>query len=145
MSDGITLDVVARNAKTLAGATNFHVDGTGFASAQDAELAVEELRVRMRLLNAIFGLGLSIPVGNTVSAQVSDEIKNKLKAEQGAAVIDSVWGATVFPDDGHHFEYVISGNILVAPNDSQYLLEGIKKLWSPSGRDFSPTGYSATS
>lgn len=130
LSDELTLEVAARNADTLNAATNFHIDGTGFTSAEAAALAAEGLRVRLRLLNAILGLGLNIPVGNKVSAQVSEEVKSKLKSEQGATVVDSVWGASVFPDDGLHFEYVVSGNIVVGPNDPEYLLEGIKKLWA---------------
>jgi hypothetical protein len=129
VSDSLTLEVAARNAETLEAATNFHIDGPGFLSPETASIAAEALRVRLRLLNAILGLGLNIPVGNKISAQVSDEIKTKLKAEQGATVVDSVWGASVFPDDGLHFEYVVSGNIAVSPSDPQYLLEGIKKLW----------------
>jgi hypothetical protein len=130
VSDSLTLEVAARNAETLNAATNFHIDGTGFVSAEAATIAAEALRVRLRLLNAILGLGLNIPVGDKISAQVSEEIKNKLKSEQGATVVDSVWGASVFPDDGVHFEYVVSGNIGVSPSDPAYLLEGIKKLWA---------------
>ena len=130
VSDALTLEVAARNAETLNAATNFHIDGTGFTSADAATLAAEALRVRLRLLNAILGLGLNIPVGDKVSAQVSEEIKNKLKSEQGTTVVDSIWGASIFPDDGLHFEYVVSGNIVVSPNDPGYLLEGIKKLWT---------------
>lgn len=129
VSDDLTLEVAARNADTLDAATNFHVDGAGFGTAEAATLAAEALRVRLRLLNAILGLGLNIPVGDKVSAQVSEEIKTKLKSEQGATAVDSVWGVSVFPDDGLHFEYVISGNIVVSPSDPGYLLEGIKKLW----------------
>lgn len=129
VSDSLTLEVAARNAETLEAATNFHIDGPGFLSAEAAATAAEALRVRLRLLNAILGLGLNIPVGDKITAQVSDEIKSKVKSEQGATVVDSVWGTSVFPDDGLHFEYVLSGNIAVSPNDPQYLLEGVKKLW----------------
>lgn len=130
VSDSLTLEVAARNAETLNAATNFHIDGTGFPSAEAAIHAAAALRVRLRLLNAILGLGLNIPVGDKASAQVSEEIKNKLKSEQGATVVDSIWGASVFPDDGLHFEYVVSGNVVVGPSDPGYLLEGIKKLWT---------------
>jgi len=129
VSDALTLEIAARNAETLDAATNFHVDGTGFASADEAFSAAEALRVRLRLLNAILGLGLNIPVGDTVTSQVSEDIKNKLKTEQGATVLDSVWGAIVYPDDGYHFEYVVSGNILVRPSDPSYILDGLKTLW----------------
>lgn len=130
VSQGTNLEVAARNADTLSAATNFHIDGTGFVSAEAALGAAEALRVRLRLLNAMLGLGLSIPVGNTVSAQVSDDVKNKLKSEQGATVVDSIWGASAFPDDGLHLECVVSAKIQVNPSDPEYLLEGIKKLWA---------------
>jgi hypothetical protein len=130
VSDALTLEIAARNAETLDAATNFHIDGTRFGSTEAATLAAEALRVRLRLLNAILGLGLNIPVGNQITSQVSQDIKNKLKSEQGATVLDSVWGAIAFPDDGHHFEYVVSGNMAVSPSDPQYLLEGLKKLWA---------------
>jgi hypothetical protein len=130
ISETLTLELVARNAETLDAATNFHVDASGFESAEAAAHAAEALRVRVRLLNAILGLGINVPVGNHVSAQVSKDIKDKLAAEQGATVVDSVWGASVFPDDGLHFEYVVSGNVGVGPSDPDYLLEGIKKLWN---------------
>lgn len=130
VSDSLVLEISARNADTLDAATNFHIDGTGFASAEAATIAAEALRVRLRLLNAILGLGLNIPVGNRISAYVSEEIKNKLKSEQGTTVLDSIWGASVFPDDEFHFEYVVSSNIVVRPSDPGYLLEAIKKLWN---------------
>lgn len=129
ISDSLTLEVAARNAETLEDATNFHIDGTGFPSAEAAALAAETLRVRLRLLNAILGLGLNIPVGDKVTAQVADELKDQLKSEQGTTVVDSIWGASVYPDDGLHFEYVVSGNVVFGPSDPSYLLEGIKQLW----------------
>ena len=125
-----TLEIAARNAETLDAATNFHIDATGYESPDAARDAAESLRVRLRLLNAILGLGLNIQVGNKISAQVSNELKEKLKAESGSVVVDSVWGAVVFPDDGMHFEYVLSGNIEVRPSNPSYILEGLKTLWS---------------
>jgi hypothetical protein len=126
----LTLELAPRNAETIDAATNFHIDGSGFSTSAEAKAAAEALRVRLRLLNAILGLGLNIPVGDKITAQVSEEVKEKLKSEQGATVVDSVWGASVFPDDGYHFEYVVSGNIVVRPSDPSYVLEGIKTLWS---------------
>jgi len=46
VSEGTMLEVAARNAETLDAATNFHIDGTGFESAEAATLAAESLRVR---------------------------------------------------------------------------------------------------
>ncbi len=130
MSERVTFEVLPRNAETLDRATNFHIDGVGFLSADEARAASEALRIRLRLLNAILGLGLNIPVGDKISGQVSQEIKNKVSLEQGATVVDSVWGAAIFPDDGLHFEYVLTGNIDVRPSDPTYILEGLKMLWS---------------
>lgn len=130
VSDSVTFEVLPRNAATLDQATNFHIDGVGFLSADEARAASEALRIRLRLLNAILGLGLNIPVGDKISAQVSQELKDKLSSEQGATVVDSVWGAVVFPDDGLHFEYVLTGNIDVRPSDPSYVLEGLKTLWN---------------
>lgn len=130
VSDSLTLEVAARNAETLSADTNFQIDGTGFTSAEAATLAAEALRVRLRLLNAILGLGLNIPVGDKITADMCEETKSKLKSEKGVTVVDSVWGVSVFPDDGLHAEFVVSGNIVVSPSDPGYLVEGIKKLWA---------------
>lgn len=67
VSETLTLELAARNAETLDAATNFHVEGGGFETAEAATLAAEALRVRLRLLNAILGLGINIPVGNKAS------------------------------------------------------------------------------
>ena len=130
VSEALTLELAARNADTLGAATNFHIDGSGFESAEAAALAAEALRVRLRLLNAILGLGINVPVGDTVSAQPSQEFKDESKAERGVTLVDSVWGVSVFPDDGLHMEHIVSGNVVVSPSNSDYILEGIKKLWS---------------
>ena len=129
VSDGLTLELSARNAESLDEATNFHLDGGGFPSADEARRAAEALRIRLRLLNAILGLGLNIPADDKVSAQVSEEIKAKLKSEQNATVVDSIWGVSVYPDDGLHCEYVLSGNIVVKPNDPSYIAEGLRNIW----------------
>ena len=129
VSDGLELEISARNAESLDEATNFHIDGGGFAGADEARRAAEALRTRLRLLNAILGLGLNIPVDDKVSAQVSEEIKAKVKSEQNGTVVDSIWGISVYPDDGLHFECVMSGNVIVKPSDPSYILEGLKTIW----------------
>lgn len=129
VSETVTLEIAARNAETLDAATNYHIDATGFATPEDAHSAAEALRVRLRLLNAILGLGLNIPVGDKVTSQVSNDIKLKFKTEHGATILDSVWGALVFADDGLHQECFISGNIIVRPSDPSYVLEGLQTLW----------------
>jgi hypothetical protein len=48
VSEGLTLEVAARNAETLDAATDFYIDGTGFESAEAATVAAEALRVLFR-------------------------------------------------------------------------------------------------
>ena len=124
------LEVAARNSETLDAATNFHIDGTGFESAEAATLAAESLRVKLRLLNAILGLGLNIPVGNRITCRATDELKSKTNIEKGATFVDSIWGISVYPDNGLHFELFVSGNAVVKSRDAECLLEGIKTLWN---------------
>lgn len=130
VSDNVTLEFAARNANEFDQATNFHIDAGGFTSEEQALEAAEALRIRLRLLNAILGLGLDIPVDNVVSGQVSEGMKAKLKAENNITVVDSIWGISVYPDDGLHYEYILSGNFVVKPSDPMYLLEGLKTLWN---------------
>ncbi|MET0026449.1 MAG: hypothetical protein ABW101_02330 [Candidatus Thiodiazotropha sp.] len=130
VSDGQMLEVAARNAETLDAATNYHIDGAGFESAEAATFAAESLRVRLRLLNTILGLGLNIPVGNRVTCRATDKFKRKVNIERGATLVDSIWGISVYPDDGLHHELFVSGNVVVKPRDSEYLFEGIKTLWN---------------
>lgn len=130
LSNDITLEIAARDAESLDHATKYHIDAGGFASEEAALKAAEALRVRLRLLNAIFGLGLNIPIENKISGQVSDEIKKSVKAEHGATALDSVWGINIYPDDGLHFEYVVEGNFKVRPSDPSYILDGLKTLWN---------------
>ena len=130
LSDEVTIAIVARNADSLDKATSYHIDAGGFSSEQEAREIAEALRVRLRLLNALLGLGLNIPIENTISGQVSSAIKTKLQEEQGATVIDSIWGINVYPDDGLHFECVLGGNVVVRPSEPSYLFEGLKTLWN---------------
>jgi len=129
VSESLTLEFAARDAESLDKATNYHIDAGGFSSEQAAREAAEALRVRLRLLNAILNLGLNIPTEDKISGQVSAEIKQKLKAERGETVVDSIWGINVYPDDGLHFEYVFGGNVEVRPSDPSYIFEGLKTLW----------------
>src|SRR5262245_37933603 len=57
LNDDTTLKLVARNAETLAKATTFHFEGAGFESDDIARQVGERLRLRLRVLNALFNLG----------------------------------------------------------------------------------------
>lgn len=132
MSESLTLELSARNADSLDKATNYHIDAGGFNSALAARAAAEALKVRLRLLNAILNLGLSIPIEDKVTGQVSDHVKKRVKADHGATALESVWGINVYPDDGLHFEYIFDGNLEVRPSDPAYIFEGLKTLWASS-------------
>lgn len=130
LPDGLRLTLVARNADSLDQATTFHIDGGGFPTEPEAETAGEALRIKLRLLNAILGLGLNIPVGDTPSASVSDVVKKEVASKHAGVAVDSVWGLLTFPDDGIHFEYVVGGNLEVRPSESEYVFNALKTLWS---------------
>lgn len=130
LGEDLKFALVARDADTLAKATKFHVEGTGFADEPAARNAGERVRVRLRLLNALLGLGLNVPTGDSQSGGVSEQLKRKVHEEQGAVVLDNVWGLITFPDDGRHFEYVLSGRLQVYPSDPAYIFTALKTLWS---------------
>jgi hypothetical protein len=130
LPDGLQLTLVARNANSLDEATTFHIDGGGFPTEVEAKAAGEALRNKLRLLNAILAFGLNIPVGDTPSASVSDEVKDKVASKHAGVVVDSVWGLLTFPDDGMHFEYVVGGSLEVRPSQPEYLFNALKTLWS---------------
>jgi hypothetical protein len=79
------------------------------------ELSGEALRNKLRLLNAILAFGLNIPVGDTPSASVSDEVKDEVASKHAGMVVDSVRGLLTLPDDGMHFKYVVGGSLEVRP------------------------------
>lgn len=129
LTDDLALSVVARNAESLDKATAFHIEAGGFATQEAARAAGEALRVRLRLLNAILGLGLQVPVGDSPSGHVSDLIKEKVAMGNNAVVVDGVWGVATFPDDGRHFEYVFGGNLQVRPSDPSYVFTALQAIW----------------
>jgi hypothetical protein len=129
MSDGTVASVSARNADKLCNATSFHFEAGGFDSEASARLAAEHFRLSLRIVNAVLGIGINIPLGNTISAQVSEAIKEKLRIEQDAVAVDSVWGISILPEDGRHFEYVMTGNVTVKPADPEYILSALQTIW----------------
>ncbi|HZL51464.1 MAG TPA: hypothetical protein VFC37_11010 [Terracidiphilus sp.] len=132
LPDGTQLTLVARNADSLEHATAFHLDCGGFATESWAKSAGEALRTKLRLVNAILGVGLSIPVGDTPSGGVSTQVKQEVLARNAGIVIDSVWGLQTFPDDGNHFEYVMGGNLNVQPSEPGYIFSALKAIWGAS-------------
>lgn len=139
VADGLLLTLVARNANSLDEATTFHIDGGGFSTEADARAAGESLRLKFRLLNAVLGLGLNVPVGDTRSAGVSDEVKQSVATKHAGVVVDSIWGLQTFPDDSMHFEYVVGGNLEVRPSEPDYIFRALKTLWSKEVQLDSPS------
>lgn len=139
VADGLQLTLAARNANSLDQATTFHLDGGGFSTAAEARAAGESLRLKLRLLNAVLGLGLNVPVGDTRLAAVSEEVKQSVAAKHAGVVVDSIWGLQTFPDDGKHFEYVLIGNLEVRPSEPDYIFRALKAIWSTEVQLDSPS------
>jgi len=129
LRDGLTLEVYPRDADTLSGASHYHIDGRSFETEDDAKSAGEHLRTRLRLLNSVFDLGLSIPIEDSTTGKVSDAVKENILQEHGVTLLDTVSGLFVFPDDGFHAEHVTSAKINVSPSDPIFLLDAIGKFW----------------
>jgi len=134
VADGLLLTLAARNADTLDEATTFHLDGGGFSTEADARAAGESLRLKLRVLNAMLGLGLNVPLGDTRSAGVSEEVKQSVATKHAGAVIDSIWGLQTYPDDGMHFEYVVGGTLEVRPSEPDYIFRALRTLWNTEVR-----------
>jgi hypothetical protein len=129
LPEGLTLEVVARNADTLSEASNLHFDGHGFEDESAARAAGERLRLRLRVLDAILGLGLHVPLTDTISGGASLAVKKEMAEQHGVTVLDNVWGLATSPDDGQHVEIVAAAEARVHPSDPSYLITGLQKLW----------------
>ncbi len=129
LEDGRDVTVTARDAEILSDAKRYHFEAQGFEDESSARLAGERLRLRLRIINVSFGLGLSIPIEDGTGAKFSDEIKKKAFEADGEIAHDSVVGLAIWPDDGLHIEYVVSGNVNVFPSDPTYLFDAIRKTW----------------
>jgi hypothetical protein len=128
--DGHTVQVVPRDATSLAGASLVHFDGFEFPDEILARGAGERLRLRLRVLDVVLGLGLHVPVDDTVSGGASDELKHEVSREHDVVVVDSVRGLSVHPNDGRHVELVMSARADVHKPDGIHLIKGIQALWA---------------
>jgi hypothetical protein len=129
LADGTILILTARDAEILAQAARFHIDGLGFEDAETARQAGERLRVRLRVLNSLLALGLSVPVVDKPGARTSTSIKEQVLRDHDGVVLDTVIGLNVFPDDGRHFEYVPSGKGDVYPSDPSFIFRALEQVW----------------
>ena len=124
-----SVELVAREADSLEGATKVHFNGYEFLDEEQARLAGERLRLRLRVLDAVLGLGLNVPLNDSVSGRASEAVKREALEKHGATVVDSVFGLAVHPNDGSHVEYVFSAEGSNRKPDGTYLLDGLRSLW----------------
>jgi len=128
LNEDIGLEVYPRDSAELGTAKKYHIDCGGFESKEEALGAGENLRKKLRLINSILGLGLLIPVNDSVTGKVSDALKKQI-GFQDCVLLDSRVGLSSFPDDGLHLEVIASGEMRVIPSSPMFLLEEVKKIW----------------
>jgi hypothetical protein len=84
LNGAVSLKIVARNADSLTEATAFHLDAGGFETELAAREAGERMRLRVRILNAVLDLGINVPVGDSVTAGATKEVKEELLSKHNA-------------------------------------------------------------
>jgi len=129
LGEDLNLILTARDADTLAKAKRFHIEGRGFPSEEAARSVGERLRLRLRVLNSLLGLGITVPVVDSRRAAVADAVKEKVLRETGGVIVDTIEGLAVISDDPDHFEQVVAGGASVYPSDSAYVLTALAVVW----------------
>ena len=129
IGDGLKLDLTARDADSLIAATRFHFEGSGFSTEADARLVGERLRLRLRVLNSMLGLGLTIPLVDLRRQNVADAVRDKVHSETGGIIVDSIDGMGIMPEDPSHFEHIAAGKGSVFPSEPDYLFNAISVMW----------------
>ena len=127
---GPELTVVARDAEHLVHARTAHLEAGGFPSEESARAAGERLRLRLRILSAMLGLGLHVPIEDQQGSATGEELKAALLRDHNSVAMDSVFGLNIFPDDGRHFEYVASGGFAAVASEPDYIFRALESLWS---------------
>jgi len=128
IADGLEVTIVARDGKKLSETTRFHMERGGFPDEPTARSFGERLRLRLRVLNSILGLGIAVPTIDRTSASPCAEMKGKAFREYGLVVVDSIVGLGVIPDE--HVECIVAGEASVQPSDSRYLFDALSRLWA---------------
>lgn len=123
----------ARHADTLVKATDFHIDVCGFTSPDAAMEVGEKLRNALRLANVVLGVGLHIPATgeDRVGTRLGPQVKEKIAAEHGITLVDSVFGLSVLKD-GEQLEFSSRGGLSAILESSTYVLEAVAQLWDAS-------------
>jgi hypothetical protein len=129
VEEGVDLILTARDADTLAKARRFHIEGRGFPSEEAARSMGERLRLRLRVLNSLLGLGIVVPTVDSRRTTVAEGIKEKVLGEAGGVIIDTVEGLAVISDDPNHVEQVSAGRVSVYPSDPSYVLKALALMW----------------
>lgn len=122
-----TLRLVPRDADSLAEATAFHIEGAGYDGEDLARADAEKVRMRLRMLNALLGLGLMVPEVDSPGGQWGSEPKARAEAE-GLQLVDSVNGVLVMQDDNTHVEGVVSVRATNTPSNPLYVFEAVARL-----------------
>jgi len=121
--------LTARDADTLEQATRFHIEVRSFADVDKARMAGERLRLRLRILNCLLGLGIAVPTVDTVSARFASAAKDAELQATGRIVLDSTVGLGVIPDCCKYVEGVIAGEGNVYPSDPSFLFAALAQVW----------------
>lgn len=129
IGDGLSMTLAARDADRLIDATKFHFEYRGFESEETAREAGERLRLRLRVLNAILGLGFTIPVTDTRSSTISQAMKDDVFEESGAILLEPVSGLAIMPDDDRYVEQIVSGRMHAFPSDPNYIFKALTHIW----------------
>jgi len=129
LGEDLNLILTARDADTLAKATRFHIEGRGFPNEEAARSVGERLRLRLRVLNSLLGLGITVPAVESRRASVADAVKENVLRETGGVIIDTIEGMAVISDDPNHFEEVSAGRASVYPSDPAYVLKALAVMW----------------
>ena len=130
LEEGVNVEVVPRDAGSLKDAKRIHFQRGAFETEEKAREEGERLRVRLRVLNAVLGLGLNVPSDDVVTSSSNEKHKTEVEREHGVRLVDSVSGLQVLPDDGRHMELVMSARAENHPSDPAYLGAALAELWS---------------
>ena len=87
------------------------------------------MRLCLRVLDSMLGLGIAIPLTDSTSGGAADHIKESFHKETGGVMLDTIVGLAVFPDDENYVECVISGEAEVYPGDPTYVLKALETVW----------------
>lgn len=85
LGGGLDIILSARDADTLVKATGFHFEGRGFLNEEDARLVGERLRLRVRILNGLLGLGIVVPSVDSRRSTLADAVNEKILRETGGS------------------------------------------------------------